>query len=208
MDVFSSHLWHNLQYKIQVFSWLWRVTFLWKFRLLSYCNLCTLSLLSLPLGTPCSYCHRHTPLKHPQSSFHSIPLASCLHPLNHGNGNTPIGCHVFQNSIYNLFEFQRQHYHFSAHLGISRSLFCLSAPSSVIHCYKMSWRHNPGLQGSRTKTRCCLCMSCLRDACLKFMTGLATGDMHLLFTQQFMHCWASYKVCISCNYWWSIYLKF
>lgn len=157
MDVFSSHLRHNLQYKIQVFSLLWRV----KFRLPSYCNLCTLRFLSLPH----SYCHRHSPRRHPQSSLHSIPLASCLYALNRANGNTPIECRVFQNSTHNLFEFQLQHYHFSAHLGISLSLFCPSAASSVIHCYKMSWRHSPGLQGSGTNTRCCLCMSCLRDAC-------------------------------------------
>lgn len=164
-DIFSSHLWHNLQYKIQVFSLLWRVSLLWKFRLLSYCNLCTLSLLSLALGTPHSYCHRHSPRTYPQSSLHSIPLASCLHPLSSANGNTPIGRRVFQNSTHSLFEFQLQHNHFSVHLGISLSLFCPSAASSVIHCYKMSWRHNPGLQGSRTHTRCCLCMNCLRDAC-------------------------------------------
>lgn len=105
------------------------------------------------------------PRTYPQSSLHSIPLASCLHPLSSANGNTPTGRRVFQNSTHNLFEFQLQHNHFSVHLGISLSLFCPSAASSVIHCYKMSWRHNPGLQGSRTHTRCCLCMNCPRDAC-------------------------------------------
>lgn len=88
-------------------------------------------------GTPRSYCHRHTPLTHPQSSLHSTPLASCLHPLNRDNGNTPIGCHVFQNSTYNLFEFQPQHYHFSAHWAFHFRSFVHQPPlqlSTVIKC--------------------------------------------------------------------------
>lgn len=137
-DIFSSHLWHILQYKIQVFSLLWWASFLWKFRLLSYCNLCTLSLLSLALGTPHSYCHRHSPRTYPQSSLQSIPLASCLHPLSSANGNTPIGRRVFQNSTHNLFEFQLQHNHFSVIWAFHFLSFVHQLPlqlSTVIECH-------------------------------------------------------------------------